>query len=252
MAKELINQEAADKAAADKAAADKAAADKAAAEASKTKEPENDEERLAKIKDTSDKKIPMQLANGTQLSLSPKEIYEAAMWGLNKMLDEDKEPEKPNSKEKEEGDPEEPTAKISKLEATIEQMQQERIAERELNNLNQQLNTQINKWDITKESPRLAKKISILVAARMQNNPKLDLSTVFAEEVADFMEEEKSKKERAKEKETATKLVGANVSGLSKGGSGIPSIDADKPFNADDLKTNRSREAFRKYLESMS
>ena len=165
-------------------------------------------------------------------------------------LQEQKKPKEEEPKE----EPKKQTSdeKLEELTAKIKQMEISTQQEKELIKLNRDLQSNINEHELTKTDPEMAANISLLTAAKMNINPRLNMQETFAELVLQQMERDKRRDGERKNRTSDNNLARANLSGLSSGGDSGPTVDKSKVWTADDLiGSNRSRTAFRELLEQL-
>lgn len=117
-----------------------------------------------------------------------------------------------------------------------------------LDNIKAEMSASTNKYDLTKDHPRIANKIQMVVAAKILNNPRLSIADTFAEEVAEHLEIEK---EREEKKKKATELTRNASLGLVNSGGGMPNVDESKTYKTGDVASGDSKRAMEKFLAGM-
>lgn len=189
------------------------------------------------------KLIPLtRSSDGAIINVDPKNVLELAQYGLDRLGEEPEE-------KKEEKKEEEVTVetRLEKAEDRINKMQKETEDDKRLTGIKEAMKQATNKYDLTKENPKVANKIQLLVAAKILQNPRLNIEEVFAEEVADFMGIEKDREEI---KNKANEVAANASSGLVSSEGGMASIDTSQEFKAGDIKDGTSRRAFERFFKA--
>lgn len=198
--------------------------------------------------------IEFQIAGQTQ-NLTPSETYQAAQYGLMKLMDESK----PKDESKEESKEEENSElSLESLQGQIQTLKGELVEkdkkeqnERSLTQINQRVNLQQSKYDSTKEDKDLHESVAIETLARINFNPRLTIEDVYKsvlEKRTSFIDKGvESEKERLKNNSS----IFNRLNSVQRGG-GSPVVDKKKVFTAEDLRTNVSRRALAERLNAES
>ena len=200
----------------------------------------------AKAKTAADDKsknefIPLQMPDGTIENVKPEEAYKLAIYGYGKLKEEHSKEKSSTKIDKIEEDTD---AKVLRLEKELGEFKQEKERDKALNDINRTLYESAQQHESTKINTKLAAKINALALARVNMNPRLDLKTVYKEELADYLE---LVRVNIKESETSNGKIKAAMSGSIRSG-GMPALDADKKFKAEDIKSGASRRALEEWL----
>ena len=143
------------------------------------------------------------------------------------------------------------TERIGKLESQIKLMEQDRKTREEVNAIRSSLTTCSNKYDITKDNPKIAEKVAIISATIHAQNRSLNIEQIYAEQVKEFMEIRDSMEKSVKEKAIANSKVSAAVSGITRSEGGMPVVDTAKKWTGKDLRSGASRAALEELLSGM-
>ena len=135
--------------------------------------------------------------------------------------------------------------KLEKLENKIKDMETKTRNEKQGQIIIDKLNTAASKFDLTKEGGPLTDKIKMMTLLKLNQNPRLDPATVFAEETKSYMDIFES---RDIKKIANDKVKGAMDSTLR--GGAMPAVDTSREYTAKDLEGQGSREAMRLFLEN--
>lgn len=184
--------------------------------------------------------IPIQLPDGSIQHVKPDEAYRLAVYGLQKLKQEN-EPKKESTELVEE----DTDTKLARVEKELIELRDEKKRDGELASINRVLWDASQQSEITKSNSKIAAKINALSLARVNINPRLDLKQVYKEELTDYIEMVKGSIEQEK---NANGKVRAAMSGALRSG-GMPSLDTEKKYKAEDIKTGASRRALEDWLE---
>lgn len=173
--------------------------------------------------------------------VKPDEAYRLAQYGLQKL----KEANEPVKEEKTDPIEEDTDTKLARVERELNELRDEKKRDGELAVINRVLWDASQQNETTKTNPKIAAKINALALARVNINPRLDLKQVYKEELTDYMEMVKGFIEQEK---NANGKVRAAMSGSMRTG-GMPSLDTEKIYKAEDLQKGVSRRALESWLE---
>jgi hypothetical protein len=175
---------------------------------------------------------------GDNYDLSPQEVVDLAQWALME-----------NSKQRETKDAppvEDVTTetRIEKLEKQIKDSETKSRNEKQGQVIMTKINDAAGKYDLTKEGGPLTEKIKMMTLLKLNNNPRLDPATVFAEETKSYMDIF----EKRNDKKIANDKVQGAMNSTLRGGA-MPVVDTSKKYTADDLKGQGSRAALTAFLK---
>lgn len=179
--------------------------------------------------------MSVQGADGNAYNVTPQELMQLAQHGLNKLTVKDE-----SEPVKDEPEPDD-TSRIQGLEDKIKTMEQTFVIREQEAQYNHIMNQTVAKFDITKDNEKLSKLLKINALAQVQQNPRLNLAEVLTNNVKDMMDMMNNISEENKKKIESNLKVERSLSGLVRGGGGLPNIDRSKPLTAKELKNGTSR-----------
>lgn len=185
---------------------------------------------------------------GKEYDLGSQQILDLATNALHRIEQEQMDTGKKDESKKEDMSSEE---RITNLESQIKVMEQDRKNKEEVNTIRTALITAGDKYDITKNNPKVAQKIAIITAAIHAQNKTLDVGQIYAEQVKEFTEMQEGMEKTSKGKINANAKVGAAVSGITRSEGGMPVIDTSKKWTGKDIKSGASKQALEDFLASM-
>jgi len=148
-------------------------------------------------------------------------------------------------------EPETPEDKtdLEKLQEEFNQFKQSVQAKDQQATTNQILHQKIQS-SVAKDDAALAELVSSLALAKHIINPRVDLASHFDDSLKQLTDRDKTVMDRADEKILANSKVRASLEGISRGDGGVPVLDSEKKWTAEDVKTGASRQALAELLEA--
>ena len=136
--------------------------------------------------------------------------------------------------------------RVERLENQLKKRDETDRKDKQASQVMTEINKCASKFDLTKDGSVFAENIKLLTLVRVNQNPRLNISEVFANETKKVMDELEA---RSKKTDATSKVQDAIDGGSMRGGS-MPAVDTSKKYTPDDLLHSGSQEAMRKFLES--
>jgi len=174
--------------------------------------------------------------DGQTYDLTPQEVIDLATHGLMSATDEPKKEEKLDETTEE---------RVDRLEKDLKSRDDQAKRDKQATAVMTEINNCAQKFDLTKSNGTFADNVKLLTLVRVNQNPRLNIAEVFAQETKKIMDE----LENRGKKVDATNAVKDSMEGGSMRSGSLPSIDTSKEYGAKDLLGTGSREAMRKFLE---
>lgn len=191
---------------------------------------------------------PLQTPTGT-IEVTAQELLQLASFGAGKLAADREAKEKEQQPEKEEEFDAE--TQITKLNEQIQSLKKEKETEKELVNIRSLLSANTEKFERLKNEPELAAAVNAIALSKWQTNPRFGLEH-HHNETAKVIEKLISK-EVEKEKEKIKGSVGANrrilnMTNSTVRSSGVPTLDKEKKYTPEDIRSGAARRAFEDFL----
>jgi len=183
--------------------------------------------------------IAVQGPDGKVYNVTPTEAQTLLQMGLSKHFDDLNPKETPDTEE---------MSDIEKLQKEFNDFKQQVQAKEQQMTTNQVLHQKIQQHNI--EDKSLSELVSTLALAKHIINPRIDLSSHFDDSLKQLTQREKSITEKLNEKILANSKVRASLEGIARGEGGVPVLDSEKKWTADDVKSGASRQALAELLEA--
>jgi len=219
-----------------------------------TPEPEQKQEPKQEVQESTPetpptaevKYIDIQSLSGKEHKVTSTEIYQLAQLGLQQIEEKDSPTEV-----KEESVPDTLEEKHEALNKQFQELKTERDNDRVLIQTKTILDREVVKYDLVTDYPELVDSIKISALATQQLNPRISLIEAVKLAVADRQKFMVSVQERDKQRALDTTKVSNAMSGVARGGGGLPNIDKDKKFTPEDVKSGATQKILQELLEGV-
>lgn len=183
--------------------------------------------------------------DGEKRTFSANQLLDLARAGVQGVQDKQKTPEPVEEKKDEEITVESLQKRVDDTNAEFKNYKAEIENERNLHKFKADLSTEMDKFDLVKDHPSIRNSIQVEVASRLYQDQRLKLVDVVKQVVDDRM---KVFGEMTKNSKYADGKVKAKLDQITQGGGGMPAIESDKPREAKDVTSGRSRREVTDFL----
>ena len=213
----------------------------------------------------SNKTIKIPSFSGKEYDLSKEQLVEVARYGLTTLEKETTEPEEKEEekeeKEEDKLDENDYIGQLKLLNKRIEELQKDREKDKEERKKEKQadkemrdqqallnaLDTESEKYEELRKDKDLKALIHKAVYAEIIGGNKNSVADIYKQETDKLFKYLPKKEDNPKYADTK---IAAMLQQITRGGSGIPNIDAEKKFTPEDVKSGKSKEALIAFLES--